>query len=139
MDREQVPQDAGSTYGGRSKLVYAVDDDGRYAGVPSRGWDVESLATRAAIEENDRLRDDAFARASNGETAPIEVHMYDRRMDVALLAGASGLWRWQVRRHFNPRRFARLAPRIMQRYSDALGLDIETLRQLPPPRELPDD
>ncbi len=132
MQRREVPQDAErSTYGGHRKLVYAVDDAGHYTGVQSQGWEAESEATRLAIEEFETLRDEAWLRAHNGLTSPLEVHMYDRRMDVPLLAGASGIWRWRVRRHFDPSRFARLPRRILQRYAEALGLDVATLTRLP--------
>lgn len=132
MRKRQVPQDEHSTYGGHRKLLYAVDDDGQYTGVQSRGWEVETEATRAAIEELDRLRDEAWQRARAGETSPLEVHMYDCRMDVPLLAGATGLTRWRVRRHFHPGRYSRLSMRILQRYAQALGMEIETLRHVPP-------
>ncbi len=135
MERRKVPQDAAcSTYGGHRKLVYAVDDDGHYTGVQSLGWEAESEVTRLAIEEFEALRDEAWLRAHHGLTSPLEVHMYERRMDLPLLAGASGIWRWRVRRHFNPKRFARLSPRLLRRYAEALGLDVATLKQLPPRR-----
>lgn len=135
MERREVPQDRErSTYGGHRKLVYAMDEDGHYTGVQSAGWEAESEATRMAIEEFEALRDKAWLRAHHGLSSPLEVHMYDRRMDVAVLAGASGLSRWRVRRHFHPRRFARLPQRILRRYAEALGLDIATLKQLPPRR-----
>lgn len=132
MEKKRVPQDHRSTYGGHRKLLYAVDDNGQYVGVRSRGWEVETEATRAAIEELARLRDEAWQRARAGESSPLEVHMYDRRMDVPLLAGACGLSRWRVRRHFKPGRFARLPKRILRRYAEALGMDVDALMQLPP-------
>ncbi len=131
MDKDQVPQDAASTYGGHRKLLYAVDADGRYQEVQSLGWEVESSATRAAIAESERLRDEAWQRAQLGASSPLEVHMHDKRMDVPLLAGASGIAAWRVRRHFHAKRFARLPARILAKYADALGLTLEQLQQLP--------
>lgn len=135
MQKKQVPQEEGSTYGGHRKLLYAVDTDGRYTRVQSSGWEVETDATRAALEEFDRLRDEAWQRATAGESSPLEVHMYDCRMDLPLLSGASGLPRWRVRRHFHPRRFARLPQRVLQRYAHALGMTVEVLTQVPPRKE----
>jgi len=105
--------------------------------VHSTGWAVESCATRAALAEIERLRDAAWQRAAAGRTAPLEVHMYDCRMDVPLLAGAAGLTRWRVRRHLRPRRFARLPERVLRRYSEALGVAMADLQRLPPRREPP--
>jgi len=134
MERREAPQDPDSTHAGRKKLLYAVDEQGRYTSVRSAGWAVESAATRTFLAELQRLRDDAWQRAHAGQTSPLEVHMYDCRMDVALLASAAGLWQWRVRRHFAPKRFARLPRRILERYADALGLAIEPLLQVPPRR-----
>ena len=66
-----------------------------------------------------------------GRTSPLEFHMYDRRMDLALLGQTTGLWRWRIRRHFRPEIFARLKPALLARYADALGLSVDTLRRLP--------
>lgn len=132
MDRRETPQDADSTHAGHRKLLYAVDEDGRYTSVQSAGWEVEATATRTALEEIARLRADAWERARAGETSPLEVHMYDCRMDLALLAGAAGMWRWRVRRHFDPRRFARLPRRVLERYAEALGMPVEAVQRVPP-------
>lgn len=137
MDRREAPQDPDSTHAGVRKLLYAVDENGRYTSVRSAGWEVEAEATRTALEEIARLRDDAWHRARAGDTAPLEVHMYDCRMDLPLLAGAAGLWRWRVRRHLDPDRFARLPRRILERYAEALGMDVEALQRIPP-REGPE-
>lgn len=131
MKEDEVPQDVSPNYGGQRKLFYAVDERGDYNGVRSAGWEVETAATQAAIDAVNRQRDDAWARARRGDTAPLEFHMYRRRMDLALLAQTSGVWQWRIRRHFNPRRFARLSPRLLSRYADALGLTIEEIRRLP--------
>lgn len=131
MKKDEVPQDDASTFPGQHKLLYAVDDDGQYVGVHSAGWEVESAATRAAIAEINRVRAEAWERASRGETSPLEVHMYDCRMDLDLLAQATGLYRWRVRRHFRPKVFAKLSASMLMRYSDALGLSPSELQRLP--------
>jgi hypothetical protein len=41
------------------------------------------------------------------------------------------VWRWRIRRHFRPTIFARLGPKLLQRYADTLGISVDTLRQLP--------
>lgn len=132
MDRRETPQDADSTHAGHRKLLYAVDEAGRYTSVRSAGWEAEAIATRTALEEIGRLREEAWERARDGHTSPLEVHMHDCRMDLPLLAGAAGMWRWRVRRHFDPERFARLPRRVLERYAEALGMEIEALLRVPP-------
>lgn len=132
MDRQDVPQDAVATYGGLRKLMYAVDEDGHYGGVTSSGWEAESFATELAVSELRRQTEEAWQRARNGATAPLEYHMLARRMDFDTLVHVTGLWRWRVRRHLRPAVFARLPERVLRRYAEALDMDIASLRQLPP-------
>lgn len=131
MKTDEVPQDLSLTYPGHHRLVYAVDDKGEYLGVHSAGWDVESEATLAAIAEVERLRDAAWQRAKQGIASPLEFHMYNRRMDLPLLAGAAAMWQWRVRRHFDAQRFRKLSAAMLARYADALQIAVAELRTVP--------
>ena len=130
MREKDVPQEGNATLAGYRKAVYAVADDGKVRVVASRGWEVEEIVTRQAIEELARLAREARERCRAGLTSPLEYHMYRARMDVALLSQTTGVWRWRIRRHFKPRVFARLSPALRQRYADALGLSLEALGRI---------
>ena len=130
MRERDVPQEGNATLAGYRKAVYAVGDDGRVRIVASRGWEVEEIVTRQAVEDLERLAREARGRALDGLTSPLEVHMYRARMDLALLSQATGLWRWRIRRHFRPQVFARLSTELRQRYADALGLSLEALGRI---------
>ncbi len=125
MDAADVPQEGSATYGGHLKAVYARADDGRLGLVQSRGWEVEEIVTRQAVEAFEELTAAARERVRAGQSSPLEVHMYRARMDIALLAQATGLWRWQVRRHMRPT--ARLSTALRARYAQALGIDPDQL------------
>jgi len=131
MEKDAVPQDVASTYGGQRKLFYAVDAGGEYTSVHSSGWEVETAATLAAVDEYHRLRDEARGRVDQGLSATLEFHIYDRRMDLAALAQATGIWQWRIRRHLHPHRFKRLPARLLRRYAQALGLTTAELVTLP--------
>lgn len=131
MQIDEVPQENSHTFGGERKAVYATGSDGRYTMVPSTGSRVEELVTSQALDELARQRDEARARVEAGISSPLEYHMYERRMDLLTLAQSTGLFRWRVRRHLKPAVFAKLGPKLLQRYADALGLTIEALRRLP--------
>ena len=131
MEKGTVPQDASPTYGGLRKLLYAVDEQGQYTGVPSSGWEVESFSTELAVAELERQREEALRRARAGITSALEYHMFARRMDFDTLASVSGVWRWRLRRHLRPDVFARLPDRLLQRYADAMGIAVAQLRALP--------
>lgn len=125
-----MPQDNSHTYGGHRKLLYATDDSGEYVGVPSTGWEAETIATDSALDLLQQQQQIAWERAQRGETSPLEYYMVYRRMDLALLSQTSGLFRWRIRRHFRPAVYARLPDRVLARYSEALGLDLVTLKAL---------
>ena len=131
MEKDAVPQDASPTYGGLRKLLYAVDSQGKYTGVQSSGWDVESFSTELAVSELNRRRDDAWQRAHDGKTSALEYHMYRNRMDFDTLVMASGIWRWRVRRHFRPHVYAKLSGKVLTRYAEALDVSVAELKTLP--------
>lgn len=130
MERDAVPQDSSHTYGGHRKLVYATDERGEYVGVQSTGWEAETIATESALDLLQQQQVEVWKRAQCGETSALEYYMVYRRMDVMLLSQTSGLFQWRIRRHFKPVIYARLPDRLLQRYSEALGLDVATLKIL---------
>jgi hypothetical protein len=131
MEKDAVPQDTSPTYGGLRKLLYAVDDQGKYTGVQSSGWEVESFSTEFAVSQINRQRDDAWRRARDGNASALEYHMYRSRMDFDTLVTVSGMWRWRVRRHFMPHVYAKLSDKVLTRYAEALAVSVADLKTLP--------
>ncbi|MGH8541499.1 MAG: hypothetical protein ACRETW_13480 [Stenotrophobium sp.] len=131
MKQEEVPQDHISYYQDGRKAIYALDASGNYTTVASSGWKMEENVTRDAVDEYQRLADEALIRARAGRASPLEYHMYALRMDIPMLAETARTWQWRVRRHLRPAIFARLDDRWLRRYADALGLSVEQLRNLP--------
>lgn len=131
MEIDQVPQEENRTLGGHRKAVYARDASGKMVLVASKGWEVEEIVTVQAVDVFHAQAEAARARAVAGQSSPLEYWMYARRMDVEMLAQVSGLWQWRIRRHLRPDVFARLSPKVLARYAEALGLLAETIRHLP--------
>jgi hypothetical protein len=131
MDQNAVPQEGNATLAGQRKLMYARDAEGHSVLVPSRGWEAEEIVTSQAVEALAQQAQEARLRALAGRAAPLEYWMYERRMDVALLAQTSGFWQWRVRRHLTPAGFARLSAKDRQRYADALGMSVDAIGRLP--------
>ncbi|MDR1063726.1 MAG: hypothetical protein LBL48_07310 [Azoarcus sp.] len=136
MDADDVPQEGNATHEGQRRAVYARDADGHLGLVLSRGWQVEEIVTRQAVETFDELAAAALARVRAGQSSPLEYHMYRARMDVSLLAQATGLWRWRVRRHLRPAVFARLPSSLRARYAEALGMEPARLDEAAPQSSL---
>ena len=127
MELDAVPQEGNATHAGHRKLLYARDTGGRVVGAASRGWEAEEIVTLHAVHALEEQARQARERVRAGQASPLEYWMYARRMDVALLAQASGFWAWRVRRDLRPDAFARLSARRLERYAQALGLDVAVL------------
>lgn len=137
MKTGEVPQQAeGSILGGHRRACYAQDEHGRYVVVASDGWDVEAAVNQVAHADLRRELDAVRARVEAGRASPLAYYMVARQMDVGLLAAYAGLWSWRVRWHLRPAVFARLPTTTLARYADALKLDIDSLRRLPPRSEV---
>jgi len=131
MDISEVPQEGNATLAGLRKAVYARNAENRIVSVASAGWEVEEIVTQQAADIFSAYTTAAHARVLKGESSPLEYWMYAQRMDLATFAQSSGIWRWRIRRHFQPALFARLSPEMLDRYADALGISRQTLCQLP--------
>ena len=131
MYQNDVPQDNISTYANNTKAIYATDAEGHYNIVASSGWEVEGEATTQALQELKRLADQAYTETAAGKKSPLYFHMYNCRMDLQVLAEATGLFKWRIKRHFRPAIFRSLSPSLLARYGSALGLCPEELCRLP--------
>lgn len=131
MKKEQVPQDNSKIYQGQSKLVYAVDESGHYAGVKSSGWEIESFATQYAVDDLNEQAVSALLDAQQGKVSPLKYHMLCARHDVLSLSQVTGLFQWRIKRHFKPKVFNTLSANILSRYCEALAISEQQLKDLP--------
>ncbi|WP_417796807.1 hypothetical protein [Stutzerimonas nitrititolerans] len=127
MRLDEVPQDPDSSYGGHSKLLYAVDEQGRYRGTQSAGWEPESYATQLAVAQLEEQEAQALAEWRGGQASPLKCLMYRYRLDEPALAQITGFWQWRIRRHFRPAIYRRLTSKQLARYAEAFGLEVAEL------------
>lgn len=130
MKAEEVPQEESILEGNR-RACYAEGKHGRYVVVPSKGWEVEKIVNAQAHAEIDKHVEEARHEVLRGEASPLKYHMMRCQMTVGLLAATTGLWRWQVHRHFKPKVFARLKRPMLERYADAMKMSVEELCKSP--------
>jgi hypothetical protein len=129
MNVNEVPQD-GLNYKERDqlrKLMYAVDKEGKYTGVPSVGWEAENTAMQQAWEDVDEQLKATEARVRAGELSPIAYFMQVSLMDVPLLASYMGKWQWTIRRHMKPGVFAKLSRTTLAAYARVFNITEEAL------------
>lgn len=130
MKAKEVPQDD-SILGEHRKATYAVDEQGHYVIVPTKGWEVENIVNGLAIGEVRAQIEAVRQQALRGEASALAFHMTRCQMTPALLAANVGLWRWQVQRHLKPAVFARLDVALLARYAAALGMSVAALKEVP--------
>lgn len=131
MKKQDIPQQPHEMFNGESKGLYVVNEQGEYELSQTTGWQPETDVLELALEEIARLSNDALSRARQGLCSPLEYHMYHQRLDLPMLAKAVGKFKWQVRRHFDPKRFKKLNQQTLELYASVLGISIDTLTQLP--------
>jgi hypothetical protein len=132
MKKNEVPQDA-ALFGDMTEVCYAVDDAGRYVLARSAGWEPANIANVQAWEEIEAEVAGILGQVRAGELSPLAFHMARHQMDARLLAGYSGLFAWQVRRHRKPGPFRRLSPARLQRYAAVFRITPEALCTVPGP------
>ena len=128
MKKKEVPQDQGLTEGRFDDVCYALDENGNYVAVLSKGWkpkvDAMLQAWEVINEKVDQVRQDVLA----GKVSPIAYYMEKNIMDVKLLADYVDLPKRKVRKHLVPENFSRLEEAILARYAETFGIVTDELR-----------
>lgn len=130
MEISEVPQDL-PDYEGRNnvrRLVYATDQQGRYTGVTSVGWQPEHIVLKQAWEEVAGALEETREQIRQGKLSPLAWFMRKNLMDISLLARYAGKWQWQVRRHLKPAGFKKLGTRMLQRYAGIFNITVAELQ-----------
>ena len=131
MKKENTPQQPHEMYEGGSKVVYTVNAEGKYELSKTTGWEPETIVLSQALEEIDRVSQQALLKVQQGLSSPLEYHMYAQRMDLQMLAAAVGKFQWQVKRHFKPSHFVKLSQQQIESYASVLGIDANQLVTIP--------
>lgn len=131
MKQTEVPQEGNKTLAGVKKAVYATSESGQYETVASKGWEVEEIVTSQAVEEFERLAQNALAKALNKETSILEYHMFKNRMDLSLLSQTTGFFKWTIKRDFKVETFAKLSDKRALVYAEVMGISLAELKTLP--------
>ena len=109
-------------------VCYALDENGNYVAVLSKGWSPKNDAMLQAWdlirEKVDKIRQDVLS----GKISPIAYYMEKNIMDIKLLADYVELPKRKVRKHLNPEKFAQLEDEILQRYAETFEISLEELK-----------
>jgi hypothetical protein len=138
MKIQDVPQDDGPESEVR-RLMWAVDEQGRFVTVPSAGWEPSNTGFLKYWEFLGNLIHEARHAVQRGEKSPLWYWMTLNILNERMLADYMGLWTWRVRRHMRPQVFAKLDRSLLERYAVLFRITPDELRQLPAadPGDLP--
>jgi hypothetical protein len=130
MKKEEVPQDTGSLGKVTKEVCYATDNTGKYTTELSQGWEVKTGALDVAWQDIAERVAAAKEKVLRRESSPLLYFMELKLMDVGVLAGYTGFWKWQVKRHLRPGVFERLSERKLRRYADVFEVSVSDLNSL---------
>ena len=130
MKKDDVPQDPGSLGKVTKEVCYATDETGKYTTELSQGWEVKSGALDVAWQDIAGRVAAAKEKVLRGKASPLLYFMELKLMDPGVLAGYTGFWKWQVRRHLQPAVFDKLSEKKLRRYAEVFEVSVADLKTM---------
>ena len=130
MKKEDVPQDLSSLGKITKEVCYATDNSGKYITELSQGWDIKITALDTAWQDIERRIAVAKEKVLNNETSPLLFFMEKGLMDIGILAGYTGFWKWQIKMHLKPAIFKKLSNKKLQKYAEVFNVEVEDLKSM---------
>ena len=127
MKKEELPQDKSSLENVTREICYVKNESGRYETGLSTGWEVKTIALDNMWNEIKRRTDQAKKDCLAGKVSPITYYFELQLMDISVLAGYTGFFQWQIKRHMSPSVFKKLRKKKLQKYADAFNISINEL------------
>lgn len=128
MKKNELPQDKSALENFTREVCYVKNEEGKYETDLSIGWETKKVALDRAWEDIEERVKDAKDKVLAGEASPVLYFMEQKLMDLSVLSGYSGFWKWQIRRHMKPAVFKKLSEKQLQRYSDAFDISVDELK-----------
>lgn len=128
MKKEDVPQDKSAITNIFREVMYVKDNDGKYTTDLSTGWEVKKTALDNAWDDIKERAEEARLAVKNGEKSPIFYFMELKIMDLTILTGYTGFWRFTIKRHMKPGVFKSLSDEKLNIYAKAFEISLDELK-----------
>jgi hypothetical protein len=128
MKIEELPQNKSDLENFTRELCYAKNKDGKYETGLSTGWDVKKSALDNAWNDIENTVEEAKELVRQGKKSPVYYFMQLNLMDISLLSGYTGFWKFTIKRHLKPDLFKKLRNKKLQKYADAFDISIDELK-----------
>ena len=130
MKKEDVPQDLSSLGKITKEVCYATDDSGKYVTELSNGWNIKITALDATWQDIEGRIVAAREKVLNKEASPLLFFMERGLMDIGILAGYTGFWKWQIKRHLKPAIFKNLPDIKLRRYAEVFNVSVDDFKNM---------
>lgn len=128
MKKSELPQDNGALTPLTKEVCYVKNEDGKYETDLSTGWDAKKVALEEAWKEIERRKQEAHNRVKSCEISPIVYFMEVKLMDLTVLSGYTGFYKWQIKRHFKPSVFKKLSDEKLNKYATVFEISVDELK-----------
>jgi hypothetical protein len=128
MKKEELPQDDSALKSMTRELCYVKDENGHYTTELSTGWQVKSEALDSAWDDIKERIEDARKQVTAGNASPILYFMELRLMDMLVLSGYTGFWKFNIKRHLKPEVFKKLSDTKLNKYAQAFDISLDELK-----------
>ncbi|NOQ28083.1 MAG: hypothetical protein GQ564_22195 [Bacteroidales bacterium] len=132
MEKDKVPQDEGITAGISREVQYAVNKDGKYEKVLSKGWEPKNIVNELAWDDIQENIDIANEKIKSEKASPLLYFMEKSIMDVSLLANYVELPKWKVKKHLKPKGFKKLKQGQLENYAKIFDISVDYLLNYKP-------
>ena len=132
MEKNKVPQDEGITDGITREVQYAVDENGKYTKVLSKGWEPKNIVNELAWEDIQESVDLANEKIKSGKASALMHFMTKNQMNATLLADYVELPKWKVKRHLKPKGFKKLNQHQLENYAKVFSISVDELINFKP-------
>ncbi len=128
MKKKDLPQDPSALDNVTRDVVYVTDDKGNYTAELSRGWEVKATALTIAWQDIEQRIKEAKLKVDSGQASPVLFFMELKLMDIPTLAGYTGLWQWQIKRHIKPSVFKTLSAKKIAKYAEVFEVSVDDFK-----------
>jgi len=128
MKKEDLPQDKSALEKVTRELCYVKNEDGKYTTDLSTGWEVKKAALDNAWDDIKERVEEARIAVKNNVKSPIYYFMELRLMDLPVLSGYTGFWKFTIKRHMKPNVFQSLSNKKLSIYAKAFDISVEELK-----------
>lgn len=130
MKKSDLSQDKSTLTKMTRELCYVKNEDGKYETDLSTGWEAKAVALENAWEEIERRKAESLQEVKDGKVSPIAYFMEVKLMDLTVLSGYTGFYKWQIKRHIKPAVFKKLSASKLLKYAEAFEIEVSELTNI---------